>query len=86
MQITDIRINVRPQGNFIGYADIVLDDELAIHGLKIIKGPKGIFVSMPHKEKEDGQYEDIVHPANQETREWITKAVLKVYREKTEGM
>jgi len=44
---------VRPkEGNYLrGFADIVLNEQLVIHGLKIIatERPNGLFVAFPHK-------------------------------------
>ncbi|MFH1956975.1 MAG: SpoVG family protein [bacterium] len=81
MQITEVRVRLRAQGNFLGYADITLDNRLAVHNLRIIKGAKGLFVAMPSIKRGERQFEDIVHPTDQPTREWITDTVLKSYKE-----
>ena len=46
---------------------------------KIINGREGMFISMPSRKTPDGEYKDIVHPINTETREQIKTAVLSAY-------
>lgn len=84
MQITDVTIKPRRQGNFYGYADITFDARIVIRGLRIIQGRNGLFVAMPNKKRGDGKYEDIVHPINKETRERIDQTVIKMYKENFE--
>jgi len=52
---------------------------LAIHGLRIIEGEHGLFVSMPARKQQDGTFADVVHPINRQTREMIERSVLAEY-------
>ncbi len=61
-----------------GFADIEIDNKLAIHGIKIIQGAEKLFVAMPSK-KRDNKFYDIVHPINNEVREIIETAILNEY-------
>jgi stage V sporulation protein G len=56
-----------------------LDNNLTIHGLRVVSGNNGFFVSMPSKRKEDGNYQNIVHPTNSATKAMIENAVLDAY-------
>ena len=58
---------------------ITLDNEFAIHDIKIIEGEKGLFIAMPSKKSTDGEYRDIAHPINSETREKIQSIILDGY-------
>lgn len=58
---------------------ITLDDEFAIHDIKIIEGEKGLFIAMPSKKSADGEYRDIAHPINADTREKIQSIILEGY-------
>ncbi len=81
MKITNVRVNEvsgREDSRLLAVASIVIDDEIAIHGIKIINGEKGIFVAMPSKRTPDG-FSDIAHPINSTAREIIHKAVLNEY-------
>ena len=48
-----------------------LDDEFVVHDIKVIEGEKGLFIAMPSKKASDGEYRDIAHPINSDTRDRI---------------
>ena len=50
-----------------------------VHDIKIIEGDKGLFIAMPSKKASDGEYRDIAHPINSQTRESIQKVILESY-------
>ena len=80
MQITDIRIRrVDREGKMKAVASITLDDEFVVHDIKVIEGEKGLFIAMPSRRASDGEYRDIAHPINSETRERIQNSVLAEY-------
>ena len=60
---------------------ITLDDEFVIHDIKVIEGEKGLFIAMPSRKASDGEYRDIAHPINSETRSMIQQIVLQRYEE-----
>ena len=45
------------------------------------QGEKGLFIAMPSRKAADGEYRDIAHPINSETREQIQKLILEKYQE-----
>ncbi len=71
MKITEIRITLRDDNKLKGFASITLDDAFVIRGLKIIEGASGPFVAMPSRKRKDGTFQDIAHPINMDTREWM---------------
>jgi stage V sporulation protein G len=80
MQITDIRIRrVDREGKLKAVASITLDDEFVVHDIKVIEGEKGLFIAMPSRKASDGEYRDIAHPINSDTRERIQNNVLAEY-------
>ena len=81
MEITDIRIRLvnKDEGKLKAVASFTIDDAFIVHDVKIIEGNNGNFIAMPSKQVPNGQYKDIVHPKNNETRELITAAVLAAY-------
>lgn len=81
MKITDIRVFPVNEERLKAYVSITLNGCFVIRDLKIIKGTHGLFVSMPSKKRKDGQFKDIAHPLNTETRKMIERAVFKVYKE-----
>lgn len=58
---------------------ITIDDEFVVHDIKVIEGEKGLFIAMPSRKASDGEYRDIAHPINSETREAIQKIILDKY-------
>ena len=58
---------------------ITLDNEFVVHDIKVIEGEKGLFIAMPSRKAADGEYRDIAHPINSETRDRIQKMILERY-------
>lgn len=81
MDITEIRISIRSDAKLKAFASITLDDCFVIRGLKIIQGASGIFVAMPSRKRKDGDYQDIAHPINNKTRQWMEDKILTKYQE-----
>ena len=81
MKITEIRISLRDDNKLKAFASITLDDCFVIRGLKIIEGAKGVFVAMPSRKRPDGTYQDVAHPINNETRDWMEGLIKDAYEE-----
>lgn len=83
LNITDIRVKVLTGDNskLCAVASIIIDDAFVIHDIKVIEGTEGCFIVMPSRKTPSGQYRDIAHPLNTETREQIKKLVLAKYEE-----
>lgn len=58
---------------------ITIDDEFVVHDIKVIEGEKGLFIAMPSKKASDGEYRDIAHPINSDTRDMIQRVILESY-------
>lgn len=82
MQITDVRVRkVTKEGKMKAVVSITLDDEFVVHDIKVIEGDKGLFIAMPSRKSSDGEYRDIAHPLNSDTRDKIQTVILKSYEE-----
>jgi len=80
MEITDVRlIKVDGQNRLRAIAAITIDDCFVVHELRVIEGDNGLFVAMPSRKRANGEYKDIAHPINQETRKMIEEKVLETY-------
>jgi len=80
MQITDVRVRkVSKEGKMKAVVSITMDNEFVVHDIKVIEGEKGLFIAMPSRKAGDGEYRDIAHPINSETREKIQKIILESY-------
>ncbi len=80
MELTEIRITLRDDNKLKGFASITLENAFVIRGLKIIEGASGLFIAMPSRKRRDGTFQDIAHPINMETREWMESQVISAYR------
>ena len=82
MQITDVRIRkVEKEGKMKAVVSITIDEEFVVHDVKVIEGDKGLFIAMPSRKAADGEYRDIAHPINSDTRERIQTLILQKYQE-----
>ena len=80
MRITDVRVRkVAKEGKMKAVVSITLEDEFVVHDIKVIEGEKGLFIAMPRRKASDGEYRDIAHPINSETRERIQTIILEQY-------
>ena len=80
MQITDVRVRkVSKDGKMKAVVSITLDNEFVVHDIKVIEGEKGLFIAMPSRKAGDGEYRDIAHPINSETRDKIQRIILEKY-------
>jgi stage V sporulation protein G len=86
MEITEIRISLRDDNKLKAFASITLDNSFVIRGLKIIEGAKGLFVAMPSRKRPDGTYQDVAHPINNETRDWMERQIIAKYEEDREKL
>ena len=82
MQITDVRVRkVTKEGKMRAVVSITIDDVFVVHDIKVIEGEKGLFIAMPSLKSSDGDYRDIAHPINSETRDKIQSLILEKYQE-----
>lgn len=80
MKVTDVRVRrITKEGKMKAIVSITLDEEFAVHDIKVIEGDKGLFIAMPSKRAADGEYRDIAHPISASAREAIQKAILEGY-------
>ena len=86
MEITDVRLRkMEKEGKLKAVASITIDDVFVVHDIKVIEGDKGLFIAMPSRKSSDGEYRDIAHPINTQTRDRLQKIVLDAY-EKAEDV
>ncbi|MGM0495780.1 MAG: septation regulator SpoVG [Bacillota bacterium] len=80
MKITEVRAKrIKGNNRLKGIAAITIDECFVIHELRIIDGKNGLFVAMPSRRMPNGEYKDVAHPINTETRSMIEKEVLDTF-------
>ena len=76
MEITDVKVIPVDDEKLKAFVSIVFDQCFVVTDIKIIHGPKGLFVSMPSKKRKDGTFKDIAHPLNNQMRQYLEEKVL----------
>lgn len=80
MIITDVRIRkISAEGKMKAIISITFDGEFVVHDIKVIEGQNGLFIAMPSRKTPDGEFKDIAHPINPDTRERIQISILEAY-------
>jgi stage V sporulation protein G len=85
MEITDVRVRrIAKDGKMKAVVSITIDNVFVVHDIKVIEGEKGLFIAMPSKKSADGEFRDIAHPINSETRSSLERIILERYRQSLE--
>ena len=86
MNITDVRVRkFARNGKMKAVVSITIDDVFVVHDIKVIEGDKGLFIAMPSRKAADGEYKDIAHPINSDTRTALQELILMKYQETMES-
>lgn len=85
MNVTDVRVRkIKGEGRMKAVASVTFDDAFVVHDIKVIEGQNGMFIAMPSRKTPDGEYRDIAHPINSETRTQLQTLILEKYNEMSE--
>jgi len=86
MEITDIKVrklfdNESPMKAVVS---ITLDNQLALHDIKVINARGKLFIVMPSRKNPDNTYRDIVHPITADFRALLEKEIIAAYKNELE--
>ena len=79
MEITEVKVFPIQEEKLKAFVSIVFDQCFMVNDVKIIQGKDGLFISMPSRKKKNGEFKDVAHPLNNETRRMIEEKVLAEY-------
>ncbi|HKL94547.1 MAG TPA: septation regulator SpoVG [Clostridia bacterium] len=81
LNITDVRVRLvkKEDAKLRAVASIIIDDCFVIHDIKVIEGTDGNFIAMPSRKTPDGEFKDIAHPINTNTREAIREKIFEAF-------
>ncbi len=86
MNITDVRIRkLNADGKMKAIVSLTFDDEFVVHDIKIIEGQNGLFIAMPSRKMGEGDFRDIAHPLNSETRNRIKDTIFVEYEKMSDS-
>ncbi|MDP2400352.1 MAG: septation regulator SpoVG [Actinomycetota bacterium] len=80
MNITKVTLRPVAMNKVCAIASIVIDDSFVIHDLRVVNGDKGLFVAMPSRKLPNGDFRDICHPINTDSRSLIQQTVLDQFQ------
>lgn len=86
MVISEVKVFPVNEDRLKAYVSITIDNCFVVRDLKIIEGTSGLFVAMPSKKRKDGQFKDIAHPLNQETRDTLERLIFEAYEAEIKSM
>lgn len=86
LAVTDVEVKVFPSlpgaDHIKGVAQIVLNDQMIIRGLRIMDGTSGLFVSYPIDPFFKGEsFQFLVNPLTHQLREHIENCILEKYQD-----
>lgn len=80
MVITDIKVRkLFDEGPMKAIVSITLDNQLALHDIKVISVREKNFIVMPSRKNPDGTFRDICHPITTEFRAQLEEEVIRAY-------
>ena len=81
MQITSVNVKKydKEESKMKGIVSVLIDDCFVIRDIRIIEGTDGLFIAMPSRRRNDGEYQDVAHPINAETRKMFEDAIFEEY-------
>ncbi len=83
MKISNVRIGLikKEDSKIKAVGSMTIEDCFVVHDIKVIEGQDEYFIAMPSRKASDGEYKDIVHPINTETRQQIINLILDAFKE-----
>ncbi len=82
MNITDVRVRkINTEGKMKAVVSITIDECFVVHDIKIIEGNNGRFIAMPSRKVGEGDFRDIAHPIQSETRQQLQDIIFEAYEE-----
>lgn len=79
MEITEVRVFPVQEEKLKAFVSVVFDRCFMVNDIKVIQGREGLFISMPSRKKKNGEFKDVAHPLNNETRRMIETQILDEY-------
>lgn len=87
MEITSVKVRKAfEDGTMRAIVSVTLDEQIAIHDIKVIYAGERYFIVMPSRKVAENSFRDIVHPINSEFRAVLEKAVIDAYFEQKDAL
>ena len=74
------KVSLVNNGYVVAVASILIDKAFVVRDIKVVqKKTGGYLVAMPSRKNTSGEYYDIAHPVNKETRELIEDKIMNAF-------
>jgi len=83
--VTNVRVRCFEGLKLRGFASLVIDDCMAVTGIKIIAGKRKSFVQMPNVRRKSGKLRDLAFPTKPETRQMIEEMIFAEFKQSSQG-
>jgi stage V sporulation protein G len=77
---SQVRVALMEKDSLRAIASVKAHDSLFLTGLRVVEGKNGLFVSMPNRKTQAGEYQDIYFPASKAVRDELQALVLDAYK------
>lgn len=67
-------------------ATVCIDGEFLVTGIRVYDTKKSLFIAMPSRKTQNGEYRNICFPLNKELREAIASEVRAAYHDESEAI
>ena len=85
MKITAVNVfKTKDDLRIKGIASVTLDGCFVVRGIRIREVDGVLKLAMPSRKSADGEYYDIAHPINAETRKMFEDAIFEAYNKEEE--
>ncbi len=71
------------EGAVQAFVDLSVNDTLIIKGLRVVKGSRGLFVTMPQEKGKNDRWYNTVHCLDKEVRTLVNDCVLSAYKQES---
>jgi stage V sporulation protein G len=80
MEISEVKIFPVNEEKLKAFVSVIFDRCFMVNDIKVIQGKDSLFISMPSRRKRNGEFKDVAHPLNNETRRWMEERILGEYK------
>lgn len=80
IEITEVKITKTSNlAKLLAIASITINNCFVVNDIKLMEGQKGLYIVMPNRRLPSGEFKDVAHPINAETRELIQRTIIEKY-------
>lgn len=80
IEITEVKITKTSNlVKLLAIASITINNCFVVNDIKLMEGQKGLYIVMPNRRLPSGEFKDVAHPINAETRELIQRTIIEKY-------